>query len=461
MVVPEQDQRNMLRKMSTLTITQSCRNKILLRPPTGTVFKSTATVHQNEPVLKPWNQTVVESHGDYRQEAWLEDHIGGPLYAKQHQLPRLPVPEVHQTLERFLPTALPLAKDQQEIENLKKAVAAFPEQSAVLQERLLKRKQDNPDSSWLQHWWNTLGYLQVRDPVIINVSYFFHFADDPTAATNVQRAAAILTASAEFRKKVCSGKLPAETIGKKDRAKTLCSTAYKYMFHACRIPAEKQDSYKIYDPSIYHHAVIARKGHFFKIDLCDPETAEPYHVSTLEAAVQDCLGQAELMGDGPALGWCTSSNRDDWAQARSSLIQQGGSEMEQALEVLESGAVMICMDDQEKVSRAECAEMLLHGGENGGNRWFDKSIQIMVTSNSKAGLLGEHSMMDGMPMVGLADHITKTTYAQCHVKNGSSSGESCATPIFNPPLLQKLNDTAQPFVEKGKHVADNNVCILQ
>lgn len=25
--------------------------------------------------------------------------------------------------------------------------------------------------------------------------------------------------------------------------------------------------------------------------------------------------------------------------------------------------------------------------------------------------MGEHSMMDGMPMVGLADHVTATTYA--------------------------------------------------
>jgi carnitine O-acetyltransferase len=34
---------------------------------------------------------------------------------------------------------------------------------------------------------------------------------------------------------------------------------------------------------------------------------------------------------------------------------------------------------------------------SGHNRWFDKSIQLFVTENGKAGLQGEHSMMDGMP----------------------------------------------------------------
>lgn len=37
-----------------------------------------------------------------------------------------------------------------------------------------------------------------------------------------------------------------------------------------------------------------------------------------------------------------------------------------------------------------------HG--DGRNRHFDKSVQIVVFRNGKAGLVGEHSMMDGMPV---------------------------------------------------------------
>ena len=34
----------------------------------------------------------------------------------------------------------------------------------------------------------------------------------------------------------------------------------------------------------------------------------------------------------------------------------------------------------------------------------------MVQRNGKAGFMGEHSMMDGMPAVGLCSHIFATTY---------------------------------------------------
>ena len=110
--------------------------------------------------MKTWPVSMVESKGDYCEEAHLEEYIGGPLYAKQKSLPRLPIPSIENTISTFLPTALPLAQTEEEAINLKKACAEFPAQAAKLHERLLARKDEMSDTSWLQHWWNTLGYLQ-------------------------------------------------------------------------------------------------------------------------------------------------------------------------------------------------------------------------------------------------------------------------------------------------------------
>lgn len=104
---------------------------------------------------------MVESKGDYRGEVHLEEFIGGPLYAKQKALPKLPIPTIENTIATFLPTALPLAQNEQEVMNLKKACEDFPQQAAELHQRLVDRKdKDMDDTSWLQLWWNTLGYLQ-------------------------------------------------------------------------------------------------------------------------------------------------------------------------------------------------------------------------------------------------------------------------------------------------------------
>ena len=108
--------------------------------------------------LPAWEVPKWDCHGDYRQEAFLEDPTK-PLYEHQLQLPRLPVPKVADTLERFLPTALPLAESEEEAESLKACVASFAKESERLQERLLARYEEysSTNSSWLQHWWNTLG----------------------------------------------------------------------------------------------------------------------------------------------------------------------------------------------------------------------------------------------------------------------------------------------------------------
>jgi hypothetical protein len=98
---------------------------------------------------------MVESNGDYREEAFLEkdDVIGGNLYKNQSSLPLLPIPSVVETIQRFLPTALSLARNQEEEMALKSACEAFPIEAEKLQQRLVARRENEmQNSSWLQLW---------------------------------------------------------------------------------------------------------------------------------------------------------------------------------------------------------------------------------------------------------------------------------------------------------------------
>ena len=432
--------------------------------------------------IRPWPDHMIESQGDYRDEMWLEEYIGGPLYQYQKSLPTLPVvSDLNTTLQRLLPTILPLAKNDVEVSQVQSCISKFPNQAEQLQERLQQHAQTiGTSSSWLQQWWNTYGYLQVRDSVVINVSYFFHFQSDPTSTNIVQRAATIAYRTGQFRNLVVSGQFPTEQIGKTNRSTTpLCSVAYKYMLHACRIPQSNQDTYRIYDPSKYHHVIVSIRGQYYKVPLFNPTTNEPYSMPTIENAIQQCIDYASQVNDSHLLqlGWCTSSNRDKWASVRQQLLNVGGIEMEQALRDIESGVVAICLDvDDTPVSRTEIAQMLLHGststssksnlagcGDNGtgGNRWFDKSIQFILSNHGKAaGLLGEHSMMDGMPVVQLANYVTKKSYTECCQESRwnnntndqftSSVTRITVQPIFSPELYNKIRSVAEPSIEAGK-----------
>lgn len=423
----------------------------------STASSSSSFSEQDELRIKNWQTPVIESKGDYRDEAFLEEYIGGSLYENQSSLPRLPIPTVAETMTKLLPTALPLAKTPAEAAALKSACEAFPKEAEKLQERLIERRdKEMKDSSWLQPWWNQLGYLQVRDSVVGNVSYWFAFVDDETirsssssSATNVpppniQRASAMLYATAEFRKAVVTGTLPAETLGRQKIP--LDATSYRYMFNACRIPNRVQDSYRIYDPSRHVHAVVARKGQFFAMDFVD-EAGNPLPMDVLQDQLVQCVEMADALDGRPKLGILTSTNRDNWADDRDKLLAVGGKTMKRALDVLESGAVLVNLDDSEPSSLDECAEMLLTGGStSGSNRWFDKSMQLIIANNGKAGALNEHSMMDGMPVTAYADYITKATYVE--TKNKSES-----LGLSNQTTSYKARDIfAEAFDQMGASV---------
>jgi carnitine O-acetyltransferase len=60
-----------------------------------------------------------------------------------------------------------------------------------------------------------------------------------------------------------------------------------------------------------------------------------------------------------------------------------------ALEQIESSIFTLCLDDTSPVTRNEVGRGLWHG--DGRNRFFDKSVQIIVFANGKAGMNGEAS----------------------------------------------------------------------
>lgn len=273
---------------------------------------------------------------------------------------------------------------------------------------------------------------------------------------------------ADYRYRVCSGSMPAETLGRKKTP--LCSTAFKYMFHACRIPRKEQDSYTIYDPSRHTHAIVSCQGHFFSVDFLDDD-GNVVPVNVLEDRLQQCVEMANSQAPKLELGWLTAANRDEWADARQTLLDVGGVPMEEALEKLQAGAMLLCLDDEAPVSRSESAYLWLHGmnpvdgDKKPCNRWFDKSIQIIVTKNGKAGLLGEHTMMDGMPMVGFAEHVAKHSHEDA-VK-GSSTYNGGNPPggvenIFPNAIDGVINsDTVHQMMEDGTRRNDPLVFLFE
>ncbi|KAK4999127.1 Carnitine O-acetyltransferase mitochondrial, partial [Elasticomyces elasticus] len=326
---------------------------------------------------------------------YKEDNSKGPMLRYEDSLPKLPVPTLQETAQRYLKSVHPLL-NKSEYDDTKKAVDSFLApggQGETLQKRLLARREDPKMKNWIYEWWNDAAYLTYRDPVIPYVSYFYSHRDDRRRRDPAKRAASITTAVLEFKKQVDAGTLEPEYMKKLP----VSMSSYEWMFNCARIPAKPADYPKKYEAKDNKHIVVARKSRFFKV---------PYEVAGKQLTTKELEQQfrwiLKTAERGAPVGILTTENRDTWAEMRETLITADPAN-ETALTTIESSAFLVCLDDAQPITLEERAHQFWHG--NGSNRWFDKPCQFIINDNGTSGFMGEHSMMDGTPTHRLNDYI--------------------------------------------------------
>ncbi|KAH9248971.1 hypothetical protein BASA81_013371 [Batrachochytrium salamandrivorans] len=319
------------------------------------------------------------------------------LYMHQNTLPKLPVPNLDETLDRYLCSVRPLLSDADFAATLA-AVTEFKQPGGVghvLQDRLIAHDKST-SKSWLIDWWNDYAYMSYRDPVVINVNYFFAFKDDKLRKDPAARAASIVTGVLAFRNLVVSEQLQPDMA----RKTPLCSHQYRYMFNSTRIPTSGSDTTRLVDPSKNNHIVVLRNNQFFIIQTTHSNGSQLSTVD-LQAQIQKVYDQAGSTKDIP-VGLLTAENRDVWTQARQKLLAVSQTNRH-SIDAIESASFALCLDDSKPVTREEVSRACWHG--DGRNRFFDKSLQYIIFDNGKAGFNGEHSMMDATPTSRCCDFV--------------------------------------------------------
>ena len=85
----------------------------------------------------------------------------------------------------------------------------------------------------------------------------------------------------------------------------------------------------------------------------------------------------------PAVGGMCAGHRDAWSSARDQLVLDGNQKF---LEIVQSSILIVCLDDTAPTTREEVGRALWHGDAR--NRWYDKTIELVIFANGKAGLMG-------------------------------------------------------------------------
>lgn len=118
---------------------------------------------------------------------------------------------------------------------------------------------------------------------------------------------------------------------------------------------------------------------------------------------------------GIPFGLLTHGQRDTWANAYDNLMKS--CKNAESIAAIQKSLFVVCLDayvsacSEHKLNTQ--SNQILHGGtvcENAGNRWMDKTIQLVVNPNGMAGFCYEHSPAEGQAIAQMSEYLINVLY---------------------------------------------------
>lgn len=386
-----------------------------------------------------------------------------PTMCFQKSLPRLPIPKLEKTCERYLQALEPLVSAE-ELEKTRALVNDFKnKEGAELDQLLRKKNKANKHTSYISGPWFDM-YLSSRKPLPLNFNPFLTWKDDPRPAYMDQlvRASNLVISSLRFMRSLRSGQLepmvyhldPKKSDTRAYRrtikmvpealawyvsallwkAYPLDMSQFGNLFATTRIPQVPRDRLELHPDS--KHIAVIRNGHFYALQVLDDSgnlfSPEHYHA---------CL--TRIMADTrppPAVpvSALTAAPRDDWARAREDVLAAGNAD---SLRRVDSALFVLALDSEtfQGTDLEKMAHHFLHGPIQ--NRWFDKSFSLLLTGDGRASINFEHSWGDGVAVLRYFNDVYTDSVERPHIQPGQCGN-------INPePYVQRLDFHASDAVK--------------
>lgn len=339
--------------------------------------------------------------------------VAGRYLTHQQGLPRLPVPPLQQTCERYI-TALEPILEEDELKHTQDLVQEFKKAGGVgekLQKGLEKRAAKT--ENWLSAWWVQLAYLEYRLPVVVHSSPGLvlprmNFNDKQG---QIRFAAKLIAGVLDFKMMIDNETLPVEYLG----GKPLCMNQYYEVLSSCRIPGVKRDLIVNHAKSSPppKHIVVAHNFQFFVLDVYNSD-GTPLTVDQLCVQLEKICSASAQPSVEP-VGILTTQHRDSWGKAYINLTKDKTNK--ESVSAIQRSIFTLCLDGarpgvSDESYRSCAAVQMLHGGGpqlNSGNRWFDKTLQFIIGEDGTCGANYEHAPAEGPPIVALIDHVVEYT----------------------------------------------------
>lgn len=317
---------------------------------------------------------------------------------------QLPVPPLHQTLQRFLDCVEPLLDDEQ-LADTRQQVAHFEAGDGPQCQRALlshAQHQNARGESWLSHEWRD-AYLAGRGslPLTSNVCFQINW---PGSLRGVELAADLISRMAVIHRRYLAGEMGVEY---SPRGQPLCADQRRYLAGGMRFPMPGSDVFLAGRREVARRDVVVfwrGRAAALRVTDDDGEVASP---ATLRS------GLAEVMR-WPAASTPFTALSHLPRETAAQLMSELGNDPTTLASTEQLGdalfAITLMEDDD---SQPSDAERLLAGLCAVERSWADKPVTFQVGLASGAvDMHVEHSMVDGAKLksvVALAQQATPGT----------------------------------------------------
>uniref|UniRef100_I3K0D5 Carnitine O-acetyltransferase a n=1 Tax=Oreochromis niloticus TaxID=8128 RepID=I3K0D5_ORENI len=355
--------------------------------------------------------------------------MGGRYLNHQKGLPRLPVPPLRETCERYLSCLEPIVTVD-ELKHTKQLMKEFLKEGGDGEklQRSLERKACTTDN-WLADYGIQINYLDSRESLLIYNTHVHTWKNDTPSS-------------------ICSETLPVQYM----RGEPLCMMQYFRALSSCRVPGRKTDSLVFHAKNSNgpRHITVAQNSQFFTVEVYHSD-GTPITADQLCVQLQR-ICNSSLETNAEHVGILTTLRRDAWYKYYNKLVQDPSNK--KSVSAIERSICVLCLDKAiprtyEKYSGFEPLQVLHGGGSqwNSANRWFDKSLQFIVGEDGTCGFNMLHAIIDGTPCMALSDYITSSM----------KKPQMMESPVALLPMPQKLHFNITPDIKTAIEEAKQSI----
>lgn len=335
--------------------------------------------------------------------------LSSKKFTVQDSLPHLPVPPLEQTLHKYYQSIQPLL-DEEELEHTSKVISKFKAKQGPHLQKLLEERAKKKEN-WLSDWWKSQAYLNFRSSVVINSNpgLLLPRQNFEGLKEQLKFAAKFISAVIDYKIMLDEKKVPPEKSG----MQPLCMSQHYNLLCTSRIPGIKCDTWQNFSEEKPSHIVVICNNHFYLLNVYGKKD-RPLSIEQIYQQLKLIHSKSEEAA--PPIGILTTENRNEWGKIYKKLMKDKVNRS--SVELIQKSIFVLCLDqsvssisDDNKTS--VFAGQMLHGGGshlNTGNRWFDKTLQVMIGSNGICGVNTEHTAAEGPPVIALIEHVLNYCY---------------------------------------------------